>query len=224
VVHHYELGARLQPRPWLDLDLALFRTDARDDIYAVSPTGTIGLFFQNVGATRRQGAELAARAALGRRWELRLGYTYTEATFRDDLVLASPRITAGCAAAPCQQLVRTGSDIPLIPRQRVNVAVDHHVLPWLTLWASGAWVGPQRLRGDEENVEPTLSPYFTVNAGARAQWKGLTGFLTITNLLNDAHETYGTFAPNARAAGTPIERFLTPVAPLRFDAGLTYRF
>src|SRR5207248_1763025 len=170
---------RLQPAPWLELGMALFRTDARNDIFAVSPTGTVGLFFQNVGSTRRQGAELSARAVLDRRWELRLGYTYTEATFRDDVMLASPRITAGCAAAPCTQRVRTGSDIPLIPRQRINAGVDHHLTPWLTLWLSGAYVGSQRLRGDEENVERTLSPYVTLSAGARARWKGLTGFLTI---------------------------------------------
>ena len=47
--------------------------------------------------------------------------------------------------------------------------------------------------------------------------------MTITNLLDDAHETYGTFAPNARA-GSTIERFLTPASPIHFDAGLTYRF
>jgi len=104
VVDHYEVGARLQPAAWLDLDLALFRTDARDDIFAVSPTGTTGVFFQNVGATRRQGAELSAHAVLDRRcgcaaW----AYAYTEAIFRDDVLLASPRITAGCAAPPCTQ-------------------------------------------------------------------------------------------------------------------------
>jgi len=224
VVDHYEVGARLQPFAWLDLDLALFRSEARDDIFAVSPTGTLGLFFQNVGSTRRQGAELSAHAVLDRRWELRLGYTYTEATFRDDVLLASPRRTAGCAAPPCTQLVRAGSDIPLIPRQRLNAGVDHHLTPWLTLWVSGAWVGPQRLRGDEENVEPTLPSYVTLNAGARARWKGLTGFLTITNLLNDAHETYGTFAPNARQPGAPIERFLNPAPPIHLDAGLSWRF
>ena len=224
VVEHYEVGARLQPAPWLELDMALFRTDARNDIFAVSPTGTVGLFFQNVGSTRRQGAELSARAVLDRRWELRLGYTYTEATFRDDVMLASPRITAGCAAAPCTQRVRTGSDIPLIPRQRINAGVDHHLTPWLTLWLSGAYVGSQRLRGDEENVERTLSPYVTLSAGARARWKGLTGFLTISNLTNDEHETYGTFAPNVRRPGAPIEPFVTPAPPIHFDVGLTYRF
>src|SRR5256885_1259897 len=85
---------------------------------------------------------------------------------------ASRPITAGGAAPPCTQRVRVGSDIPLIPRHRLNLGVDHHLTPWLTLWVSGAWVGPQRLRGDEENVEPTLPSYFTMSAGARARWKG----------------------------------------------------
>ena len=224
VVDHYEVGARLRPAAWLSLDVALFRSDARDDIFSVSPTGTTGLFFQNVGATRRQGAELSARAVLDRRWELRLGYAYTEATFRDDVLLASPRLTAGCATLPCTQHVRTGSDIPLIPRQRLNAGVDHHLTSWLTLWLSGAYVGSQRLRGDEENVERPLSPYVSLSAGARVRWKNLTGFLTIANLLDDAHETYGTFAPNARRPGAPVERFLTPAPPIHVDVGLAYRF
>ena len=224
VVDHYEVGARLQPAAWLSLDLALFRSDARDDIFSVSPTGTTGVFFQNVGATRRQGAEASARAVLDRRWELRLGYTYTEATFRDDVLLASPRLTAGCAAPPCTQRVRTGSDLPLIPRQRLNAGVDHHLTSWLTLWLSGAYVGSQRLRGDEENVERPLRPYVALSAGARARWKNLTGFITIANLLDDEHETYGTFAPNARRAGAPVERFLTPAPPIHVDIGLAYRF
>jgi hypothetical protein len=42
-------------------------------------------------------------------------------------------------------------------------------------------------------------------------WKELTAFLTVNNLLNDEYETFGTFAPSARAAGTPV-------------GGLGYRF
>jgi len=75
-----------------------------------------------------------------------------------------------------------------------------------------------------ENVERTLTPYVTLNAGARARWHGLTAFLTITNLLNDAHETFGTFARNPRAAGAPVEPFLTPSPPIHVDVGVAYRF
>ena len=222
--NHYEVGARLAPRPWLGLELAVFRTDLNDDIFSISPTGTTGLFFQNVGGTRRQGIEASGQASLDGRWDLRLSYTYTEATFLDDVQLATPRATAGCVAAPCTQRVRAGNDLPLVPRHRLNAAVEHHLTRWLTLWVSGALVGSQRLRGDEENVERTLDPYVVLNAGARVSWKGFSGFLTVSNLLNEEYETFGTFGPNARRSGAPIEPFLTPAMPIHVDVGIAYRF
>src|SRR5262249_53185930 len=60
--NNYEIGGHARPLPWLQLDLALFRTDVIDDIFSVSPTGTTGLFFQNVGNTRREGVEVGAQA------------------------------------------------------------------------------------------------------------------------------------------------------------------
>jgi iron complex outermembrane receptor protein len=222
--NHYEIGARVAPRPWLGLELAAYRTDLRDDMFSVSPTGTTGLFFQNVGRTRRQGLELAADAHVDRRWDLRLSYTYTEATFLDDVDLATPRLTSGCVASPCIQHVRAGSDLPLIPRHRLGAGADYHVTPWLTLWVAGTWVGAQRLRGDEANGERTLDAYGVVSAGARLQVKAFSAFVTINNALNEQYETFGTFGPNAKRAGTPIEPFLTPALPLHVDVGLAYRF
>jgi len=35
----------------------------------------------------------------------------------------------------------------------------------------------------------------------------------VNNLLNNTYETFGTFAPNARRPGAPVERFLTPCLP-----------
>jgi outer membrane receptor protein involved in Fe transport len=221
---NYELGLRARPTSWLDGELALFRADVSDDIFSVSPTGTTGLFFQNVGGTRRQGVEvsLASRPAAG--LEARLSYTYTEATFRDNLELATPRLTAGCAASPCTQTVRAGNDLPLVPRHRLNASLDYRLASWLSLWLGASYVGPQRLRGDEENVERKLTDYVVVNAGFRASWKGLTAFVTINNLLNNEYETFGTFAPNGKVEGTPVERFLTPAPPINVLAGASYRF
>ena len=221
---NYELGLRARPTSWLDGELALFRADVSDDIFSVSPTGTTGLFFQNVGGTRRQGVEvsLASRPAAG--LEARLSYTYTEATFRDNLELATPRLTAGCAASPCTQTVRAGNDLPLVPRHRLNASLDYRLASWLGLWLGASYVGPQRLRGDEGNVERKLTDYVVVNAGLRASWKGLTAFVTINNLLNNEYETFGTFAPNGKVEGTPVERFLTPAPPINVLAGASYRF
>lgn len=108
--------------------------------------------------TRRQGFEIEARARVTRQWGAHLSYACTEATFQDDLQLATSRLTPGCAVAPCTQAVKAGNDLPLIPRHRINAGVDHDVTPWLTLWLSGSFVGSQRFRGDEENVERKLPP------------------------------------------------------------------
>lgn len=224
VARHYEVGATVEPRPWLRLHAAAFRTDVHDDIFSVSPTGTTGLFFQNVGGTRRQGVELAARARIGASWETRVGYAYTAATFRDDLDLATPRATPDCAAPPCIQHVSRGDELPLVPRHRINAGVDYRVAPWLTLWLGGIYVGPQRLRGDEANQERPLASYVVLNGGVRLHWRALTGFVTVENLLNETYETFGTFARNAELAGAPVERFLTPAPPIHVTAGLRYRF
>src|SRR5439155_1159537 len=113
--------------------------------------------------------------------------TYTEATFRNDLVLATPRLTAGCAVPPCTQNVRAADDLPLVPRHRLNASLDYHPTSWLTLWIGGSYVGAQRLRGDEANEEQTLGDYVVVNGGggqrAIAQTIG-TGLLE-----NDAERT-----------------------------------
>jgi len=155
VVDHYEVGARVQPVAWLELGLALFRTDARDDIFAVSRR-----HHRCVLPERRRHAPPGRgavgtgrpRPALG----AAPGYAYTEAT--SATTSRSPRRASRPAARGAVPAARPPrSDIPLIPRQRINAGVDHHLTPWLTLWLSGAYVGSQRLRGDEENVERTLS-------------------------------------------------------------------
>ncbi len=222
--NHYEVGARARPVPWLDVDASIYRTDVIDDIFSISPTGTTGLFFQNVGDTRRQGVELGLRARVGTVLEPYVNYTYTEATFRDDVELATSRLTEGCTAPPCAELVRRGNELPLIPRHRVNAGLDYHVTDWLTLWLGGAYVGTQRFRGDEANVAAPLSSYVIVNGGLRARWKRLTGFVTVNNVLDAEYETFGTFAPNARREGAPVEPFVTPAPPINVLAGLSFRF
>jgi len=140
--------------------LALFRADVSDDIFSVSPTGTTGLFFQNVGGTRRQGVEvsLASRPAAG--LEARLSYTYTEATFRDNLELATPRLTAGCAASPCTQTVRAGNDLPLVPRHRLNASLDYRLAPGSASGSGPPTSGPSGFavtRGTSSASSPTTS-------------------------------------------------------------------
>jgi len=223
-VRNYEVGVRAQPWSWLESRLALYRSDVQDDIFSVAPTGTVGLFFQNVGGTRRQGIEVELRGKYERLLEPWINYAYTKATFQDEVLLGTSRVTVDCSTPPCTQLVRKGSELPLVPRHRINAGIDAHLTDWLTLSLSGAYVSPQWLRGDEANAERQLGDYVVLNASLTARVKALTAFVTVHNLLDSQYETYGTFAPNSHIAGAPVQRFLTPAPPINVLGGIAWKF
>jgi iron complex outermembrane recepter protein len=220
----YEVGVRTKPLSWLETGLSLYRTNVANDIFSVSPTGTVGLFFQNVGDTRRQGLEFGVRGMLRDLLDAYVNYSYTAATFRGNFFLATPRLTPDCEVPPCTEFVQKGDFFPLVPRHRVNAGIDYHTTRWLTLSLGASYVSSQFFRGDEANVESPLADYFIMRAGFTAQWKKFRASLWINNLLNTKYETFGTFAPNAKRAGTPIEPFLTPAPPINVVAGVSYQF
>jgi len=217
VARTYEIGAYARPRPWLDIDAAIYRTNVADDIFSVTPTGTVGVFFQNIGSTRRQGVELAVRARWERFLDAYLNYAYTRATFQQSAELASP--LAGGA-----EFVPAGSTIPLIPRHRLNFGVAWHPWPWATVSAGAMYVSSQFLRGDDANTQAPLPAYWVVNGALSARWRGFEGFANLYNVLDNKYETFGTYAPDGRLPGAPVVRFLTPALPINVLAGLRYSF
>jgi outer membrane receptor protein involved in Fe transport len=210
-----EAGVAVSGWDGITVRASAFRIDLQDDIYAVTAPGTTNVFFQNVGGTRRRGIEVALRTPVGRAADLEAGYAYTLATFETDVVLATPR-TGGT------EPVARGAELPMVPRHRATLGGRWHVLPWLDLSAAVRYVGAQRFVGDEQNVAPLLAAYAVVDAGAEARWRRLAFFVRGTNLLDTRYEVFGTYANNGRAAGSPIEPFLTPGAPLQVLAGLRW--
>lgn len=216
VARTYEVGAYARPRPWLDLDVSVYRTDVSDEIYSVSPTGTLGVFFQNIGDTRREGAEIGARVRTGP-IEAFVNYAYTRATFRGQVELTTP-------VPPGSETVTAGRSLALVPEHRLNAGLAWHPWAWATLSGGVLYVGPQRLRGDEANHQAPLPAYWVVNAGASARWRGFEAFVKVNNLLDNRYATFGTFAPDGRLAGAPVVRFVTPAPPINVLAGLQYTF
>jgi iron complex outermembrane receptor protein len=217
VARTYEIGAYTRPWPWLDVDASLYQTNVSNDIYSVSPTGTVGVFFQNVGTTRREGAEFSARAHWGRWLDTYLNYGFTLATFQDRVDLATP-------VPPGTETVPAGSILPMVPKHRLNFGLAWHPWPWASLSVGAAYVSSQFFRGDEANTQRPLPAYWAVNTGLSARWLGFEAFVSIKNLLNNKYETFGTFAPDTRQAGSPVVRFVTPAPPINVVGGLRYTF
>jgi len=217
VAKTWEVGAYARPWPWLDVNASLYRTNVQDDIFSVAPTGTVGVFFQNVGTTRREGAEFGLVARAARFLEGYVNYAYTRATFRNTVELATP-------IAPGTEVVPAGNSFALVPKHRLNFGLAYHPWPWATLSLGVVRVSSQFLRGDEANTQAPLPAYWVANAGLSAQWRGFEAFVTLNNLLNNKYETFGTFAPDGRIPGAPVVRFVTPAPPINVLAGLRYSF
>ena len=213
----FEIGAYARVASWLRAEISGYWTDLTDEIFAVTPTGTTGVFFQNVAQTRRRGVEVSLRGRFGGVLEPRLNYAFTRATFQSRAELATP-------VPPGTENIQPGDRLPLVPEHRINLGVDYRPWPWLQLTLGAGWVSSQFLRGDEVNQQRPLAPYWFTHGGASIRWRGLEGFLQINNVANLKYETFGTFAPNGLEPGNPVQRFLTPASPINFLAGIQYVF
>ncbi|HET7791533.1 MAG TPA: TonB-dependent receptor [Gemmatimonadales bacterium] len=219
---NYEIGLRSAPAPWLSGQISAYRTDVADDIFSISPAGTVGVYFQNIGRTRRQGVEANLRLRPARWIEGSLTWALTDARFEEDVSLATARRTSDCGALSCTETVRAGSQFPLVPRHRARLGIELQPRSWLSLWLAGTFVGAQRLRGDEENVAPMLAAWLSTDGGVRLSAGQLAASIQLGNLLDARYSTFGTFAPNPRRPGAPVEQFLTPGRPLQIFASLSY--
>ncbi|WP_411877653.1 TonB-dependent receptor domain-containing protein [Polaromonas sp. YR568] len=94
----------------LEWSAAVFQTATQDEIVSQTNVGGRSTF-QNAGATRRRGLELASSLALPGDWLVQLSYTWLDARYRDAFLT--------CAATPCATpnvAVPAGNRIPGIAR------------------------------------------------------------------------------------------------------------
>jgi iron complex outermembrane receptor protein len=97
---------RVGERLGTEWSAALFQTSTRDEIVTQTNVGGRSTF-QNAGATRRRGLELAWSAALAPAWQFQLSQSWLEARYRDAF--------AACNAIPCavpNQFIPAGNRIP----------------------------------------------------------------------------------------------------------------
>ena len=134
-----ELGAKWRDRALgLALEAALFRADTSDEFSVLSNSGGRSTY-QNVGRTRRSGAELGLRWQIDEAWRAVLALSYLDAVYRDSF--------STCAGAPCTK-----------PSDRVSVAAGNRIAGTMSknAFASLAWRAPDstelalevRLQGD----------------------------------------------------------------------------
>lgn len=217
----YELGWRYRaPSPssrGVTLGADLYRTDVRDDIFFIAPTATTG-YFQNIGATRRSGLEASAAWTAHSGLALYANYGYTVASFETTAVLSTGR-------PPGNETVTPGDRIPMIPAHRANAGISFPIAgDWLRARLDARYIGPQYLRGDEENVERRLSDYTVADASLEASVGRYDVRVAAPNVFDHAYVTFGTFAENPTVPGDPVQRFVTPGMPRHLFVSISADF
>ena len=234
VSHTYEAGLRgkfnlpsVVPGAF-SWNAGLFRTDLDDDIYAVATTVSSG-FFQNIGATRRQGIETGL-AYKDDNWSVFANYSLVDATFQSSLTLPSPANPFADVNGNIQ--VHPGDRLPGIPMHQLKAGADYHINPNWVIGGVLTYFGDRFLRGDESNQNPVLPGY--VVAGLHSTYKvtdNVELFATVQNLFGAKYATFGQYgdptgvgAPGVPADGIGVDnRFLAPGAPVSVYGGIRIR-
>jgi iron complex outermembrane recepter protein len=214
-------------------DLSVYRTNSENDIYGISTSIASG-FFQNVGSTRREGADLDLTYQ-AEKVSAYLQYSYLKATFRSALLEPSPANPFRDANGNIQ--VSVGDELPLIPKSRVKLGADIMVLPGWSVGGTVSYIGPSFYRGDEANLNPELPGYTVASLRTSYQFgKHLQVFANIQNLFDRRYSTYGILgdptgvgAPGVPAGGefgdADVDpRFQSPAMPRAYFGGVKISF
>jgi len=193
---------------------ALFQTSNEDDILFISAGELTNQgFFDNVGRTRRQGAELALSGNIGSSIEWVASYTYLQATFLENLSLPSPN---NPQAINGEIQVSKGDRLPSLPKQVLKSGISFAVTSKLLMSLNATLASQSYLRGDEGNTLKPIDGYFVANLRCDYQLApNLLLFLTVDNLFDEDYETFGLLGDSAEVLGESFAdyRFESPGAP-----------
>jgi outer membrane receptor protein involved in Fe transport len=228
--HNYEVGAKVQIQTWGEVSLALFRADVKDEIYLVCGDPSTCNFGtptnQNIPESRRQGIETTFKARFNQYFDGMVNYTYTQATFQNDLTL-NPYFDVANLTSFLEN-IKKGDSIPLVPKNRLSVTGNYYPASGWTISLTGLYVSTQFHQGDEENAQPRIPGYFTLNSriayGQPVPGGHLSGFLMLNNMLDQRYYTSGIMASNTVTGAGVVERFVMPAPGIAIYGGLSYRF
>ncbi|HEX3665886.1 MAG TPA: TonB-dependent receptor [Rhizomicrobium sp.] len=239
VSHTWEAGLRggfSAPRPLpgqFSWNADYFHTEVDDDIYGVATSVSTG-YFQNIGGTRRQGAELGLHYS-DDRFSAFFNYSYVAATFESSLLLNSEQNPFADANGNIQ--VRPGDTLPGIPAHRIKAGADYRITPSWLVGADVVYESGQYFFGDESNQMGQLPGYAVVNLHSRYDvTDNIELFVGVTNAFNASYETFGILGdptgigapgipPNAETNGPGVDnRFESPAPPVGAFGGVRVSF
>ena len=210
----FEGGLRGKFSAALQWSMAYYHSRSNNDImFLNAPGGLINGYFQNVGATQRQGVEFGLNGV----WEKlfwNFNYTFVDATYLTNAVLSN-------ALGPVE--VHSGDKIPSIPENLVKLGVEYELLKDWFVGGDLQYVSSQYVRGDDNNQFRQIGAYTVLNLDTRyVITENVEVFAMARNISNAEYQNFGVL--NSNFFTGQQERFLSPGAPVTGYAGIRVRF
>ena len=232
VAKSFEAGLRGNiDRLWggsLDWNLGYYHTTNYHDIVFISSGNLTNQgYFDNVGATRRQGLEAGLTAVFDGligsfdQWRFAVNYSWIEATFRTPFSASSPNNPAADAQGDIQ--VRAGNRLPGVPEHLVKSSVDLRLWERFSLGVDMLYNSAQYYRGDEANLNDPVPGYVIFNLRSEFQvLDEVALYMRVDNLFDRRYATFGLYGQADDVLGDEFDnpRFVSPGAPRAVWAGI----
>lgn len=239
----FEGGVRGKVMNGIGYSASLYRTQNTDDIQFIAANSSGAGYFDNVGKTRRLGADFGVNGETGKfRWFA--GYSYVHATYqsRFDLVSevnsSAEVIGVDGEGEDIEAIhVRPGDNIPGIPRHQFKLRGEWQALPQWTIGTNIVAFSSQYSHGNENNDHQgaggKVAGYTVVNLDTRYHF-GNTGwqvFAKVNNVFDKEYHTGGMLGETFfEADGTFMDgddefsALVAPGAPRAAWIGVRYEF
>jgi iron complex outermembrane receptor protein len=212
VSHTLETGARGNFDKALKWNFALYQTRNTNDIlFLNSPGSVINGYFQNVGATQRQGMELGLSGLVLDTLNWYLSYGFVNATYQTSAVLGN---------ALGGETVNPGNRIPGIPQDTVKFGAEYELLHDWFFGGDLQYVSSQYARGDDANRYPQIPSYTVVNLNTRyVLTKNVELFAMGRNIFDQHYASFAQLGQNFYN-NNQATQFWGPGAPATGYAGV----
>jgi iron complex outermembrane receptor protein len=231
VAHTIEVGLRgtapINTTDRLSYNLGFYRSTLDDDIVFIQSVTTGRAFFQNIGATQRQGID-ASLQYKAPRWSAYLTYTYTDATYRSGFTEGAGSNPAGDANGNIT--INSGAHLPGVPAHQGKLGLTYRITDQWTIGAVAIAQSSQYLFGDEANLNPQLPAFVTLNLSTSYQiTPHIQLFAAAENITDSKYYTFGTFSPTttvslSQAPNATNPRSYSPAAPVGAFGGIRVTF
>jgi outer membrane receptor protein involved in Fe transport len=207
-----EVGARGNFSQALKWNLALYQTrNSNDILFLNSPGSVVNGYFNNVGTTQRQGAELGLSGLVLDTLNWYLSYGFVDATYQTTAVLSN---------ALGSETVTPGSRIPSIPQNTLKFGSEYEIFHNLFFGGDLQYVSSQYARGDDQNIYPQIPSYTVVNLNTRYVInKHVELFAMGRNIFDNHYASFGQLGQNF-FQNNQTTTFMGPGAPATGYAGV----